>query len=77
MTMRELSVRAGLHNVNPKQYIHGIESAKQSRGVRMGTLYALAHALGLNPSDLLPTTDEVLVLASVDADGLSVLSARP
>lgn len=74
MTQKQLCLRAGLQNVNPKQYIHAIEAATRMQGVRMGTLFALAHALRCAPGDLLPTVDEACALADVGPGTVSALA---
>ncbi len=73
-TARELCMRAGFVDVNPKQRIHHIETAMRGEGVRLGTLYALAHALDCAPVDLLPSVKEAADLAGVAPDaGMSPL----
>lgn len=65
LSMRELSVRAGLVNVSPKQYISSIERASRQEGVRLGTLYALASALECEAGDLLPTVSDACQAAGI------------
>lgn len=75
LSQKQLCLRAGLANVNPKQYIHGIEAATRTAGCRMGTIYALAHAMGVEATDLLPTMNEVMMLAKVRATNIKTLAA--
>lgn len=60
ISQRTLCVRAGLQNVNPKQYIHAIENATRQAGSRMGTLYAIAYALECEVYEIVPTINEVM-----------------
>jgi DNA-binding Xre family transcriptional regulator len=76
LTMPEVAKRAGLASASPKQYIYHIETAHRREGVRLGTLFALAHALECEPADLLPSAAEAMNLASVKpatSDTLAVL----
>lgn len=74
LSMRQLSIRAGLHNVSPKQYIHALETAMRSEGMRFGTLYAIAYALGCEPRELLPPMESVMELAGVGPGQVSALA---
>lgn len=65
ISQRELCQRAGLTDVNPKQRVHAIENATRMRGLRMGTLYALAYALECDVAALLPPHSEVMALSGV------------
>ena len=65
----ELLYRAGLVAAVgcEKHRIYEIEKAggRRGQGVRLGTLFALANALGVEAKDLLPTNAEVLGVADV------------
>lgn len=74
LSQRELCQRAGFVDVNPKQRIHAIETATRLKGVRFGTLYALAHALECEPFDLMPTLQEALDLAGVSPQSIASLN---
>lgn len=65
MTLRDLCIRTGISNVNPKEYMWSIESATRMNGCRMGTLFAIARALNCEVSELLPTTKEALEYAEI------------
>ena len=67
MTMEQLGIAAGLMSQTPKQYIYSMEKSVRKEGVRLGTLFLLAKALGCSPADLLPSIDE-----SMDAAGVSI-----
>lgn len=75
LTARELCLRAGFVDVNPKQRIYALENATREQGVRLGTLYALAHALECDVSDLLPSLPDVLKLAGVRVQELKGLTS--
>jgi transcriptional regulator with XRE-family HTH domain len=60
-TRPELATFAGI--TGHQQRIYEIERAKRKHGLRMGTLYALALALGVEPCDLLPKARDVRDLA--------------
>lgn len=62
LSLRELAVRAGL--TPSKQRMREIESSSRY-GMRIGTLYCLAHALGKQPWDFLPEMSEALKEAGV------------
>ena len=66
LSPRDLCERAGLIDQNPKQRVHAMESAARREGIRLGTLYALAHALECLPGDLLPPMADVLELAGAE-----------
>lgn len=75
MTMQELGERAGLRNANQKSYVNSLEKATRQEGMRLGTLFALAIALGCEVADLLPPTCEVLEGAGVRARAAVTLEA--
>lgn len=64
LTQTELGERAGLVAFPVKHRIHDIEAGTRG-GVRLGTLYALAMAMGVKPQDLLPSVEEVVNAAGV------------
>lgn len=65
MSLSDLCIRAGLASATPKQRMYEIERGHRREGMRLGTLYAIAIALGLSPADLLPSPGEVSVAAGV------------
>lgn len=64
-TLEELAVRAGMASGNPKDRIWAIENATRGEGMRMGTVYALACALGVEATDLMPRVADVAAAANV------------
>jgi hypothetical protein len=74
LELAELALRCGMHSGHPKERVWAIENATRGHGVRMGTLYAIAHALGCQPSDFMPTMEEVLAEAKIKGVKLTVLS---
>jgi DNA-binding XRE family transcriptional regulator len=64
MTLQELAERSGLAPAT-KHRMYEIENA-MSGGMRLGTLYAIATALAVPISSLLPTETEVLAEAGVE-----------
>lgn len=75
LSLKQLCLRAGLKDANPKQRIHAIETAMRAEGVRLGTLYALAHALECEVGDLLPAKADVIAAAEVTPQSVETLSA--
>lgn len=65
MTLEQLCRKAGLASATPKSRMYEIEKGSRGEGIRMGTLYAIAVALGVAPSYLLPSTEEALRDAGV------------
>ena len=66
LTYNELGRLSGVAPVNGKQRMFAIENPpcrQNDGGVRLGTLYAIAIALDVPITDLLPTADEVRALA--------------
>lgn len=59
MTLAELCEKAGLVSSTPKSRMWEIENNMRREGVRIGTIICLAEALSVQPSDLLPTVEEV------------------
>jgi hypothetical protein len=72
-TLVELATRAGMHSGHPKERIWAIENATRKEGMRMGTVYALALALGVEATDLMPTVEEVASQAGVEQVELPVV----
>jgi transcriptional regulator with XRE-family HTH domain len=70
-TLEELAVRAGMASGNPKQRIWAIENALRGQGMRMGTVYALAAALGVEATDLMPSVADVATAAEVRSIALT------
>ena len=65
LTLEELCLRAGLAAAVPKARMWEIENSIRQQGLRMGTLYALAAALGVEATSLLPPVAIALELAEV------------
>jgi DNA-binding Xre family transcriptional regulator len=65
MTQEQLCLKAGFVHTHPKQRMADIERATRAEGIRLGSLYAVAYALGCHPGDLLPPMDDVMKLAGV------------
>ncbi len=66
LSQRELAEAMGIRSGHPKQRIHDLENSTRQEGIRLGTLYAAALALGVQPCDLLPSVEEVTALCGVD-----------
>ena len=77
MTQKDLCLRAGLVNTNPKAYISDMENARRAEGMRLGTLFALAVALECEVSALLPTTDAIMEVAGVGQKVETTIITRP
>jgi DNA-binding Xre family transcriptional regulator len=58
-TLEDLANRAGLKSQTPKEYMWSLENCVRGQGMRMGTLYAIARALGCEVSDIIPSVAEV------------------
>lgn len=65
-SMADLCVRAGLVAARPKHRMYEIEKGHRQEGIRLGTLYAIAAALGVEPGELLPDMGEVLAAAKIE-----------
>lgn len=76
LSQKQLCQRAGLANVNPKQYIWAIENATRTNGIRQGTLFALAYALECDPCDLLPTIKDAMKEAEVASAEFRPIAAQ-
>lgn len=66
MSMEELCVRSGLSTATPKSRMWEIEKGVRPGSIKLGTLYAIALALDMDPAELLPSMDEVSECAGVD-----------
>ena len=77
MTMVQLHDKAGLSSSTPKSRMWEIENASAKRGLRMGTLYAIAIALEVSPGDILPSIEDVLQGAVVEKVTETTLKVKP
>jgi len=75
-TLAELCTRSGLASPNPKSRMWEIENAIRKQGVMLGTLYAIAVALGIEVTELLPSNEEVLALTNVTPVQVSSLAVK-
>lgn len=64
-TLEELATRCGITSGHPKSRMWAIENSGRGEGIRFGTLYTLAIALGVEATDLLPTVEQVTGAADV------------
>jgi hypothetical protein len=69
MNLQDLALRAGMGSGSPKQRIWAIENATRGHGMRLGTLYALAMVLEVEPATLLPTAAEAASAAGIEWTG--------
>lgn len=67
MTLEELCVRAGLASATPKNRMWEIENNVREGGVKLGTLYAIAIALEIPVTRLLPPISKVRDKAKIVA----------
>ncbi len=67
MTLAELCEKAGIVSTTPKQRMWEIENSVRHQALRIGTIYALAIALDIEVSELLPTKEVVAQKANVGA----------
>ena len=65
MTLEELCEKSGLVSQKPKNRMWEIENAIRQEGVRLGTLFAIAYALGCEARDLLPSVSDVTAKSEV------------
>jgi lambda repressor-like predicted transcriptional regulator len=65
MTLAQLCVAAGLSSATPKARMWEIEQGVRKEGLRFGTLFAIAFALGVEPCQLLPSVAEAAAAAGV------------
>jgi DNA-binding Xre family transcriptional regulator len=63
--LAELAHRIGVRGGHPKNRMWEIERGVRGEGIRLGTLYALAMALGVEITALVPSVEEVAALAGV------------
>jgi DNA-binding Xre family transcriptional regulator len=73
-TLEELAHRIGIRSGHPKNRMWEIENTVRREGVRMGTLYAIAMALEVEVSELLPSVSEVAEEAGVRQVPIPTLS---
>ena len=66
LSLAGLCRRAGIVSATPKNRMYEIEMGRRQDGIRLGTLYAIAAALGVPPGDLLPDMADVLSAAKID-----------
>lgn len=74
LTLEELCIRSGLVSSIPKSRMWEIENALRREGMRMGTLFAISHALNCEVADLLPTVAAVSEMAGVSME-VEIVSA--
>lgn len=65
LSLEELCTISGLVSATPKSRMWEIENALRKEGIRIGTLYAIAKALGCEVTDLIPKVNEVAEKAGV------------
>ena len=65
MSLAALCQRAGLVAAEPKSRMWEIENSIRKEGMRLGTMYAIALALGVEVATLLPTAQEIAEAAGV------------
>ena len=73
LTLESLCKKAGLASSTPKSRMWEIEKGVRGEGLRFGTLFALAIALGVEAGDLLPTTEEVIAETGIKIKTESIL----
>ena len=74
-TLEELCLRAGLSaTTSPKSRMWEIENNVRREGLRGGTLYAIALALGVEATDLLPSVKEVSRMAGVTLKDIQTIA---
>lgn len=76
LSLEQLATLAGMGTGHPKERMWQIENATRGAGVRMGTLYALAMALGVEATDLLPSTERVRKMADLCEVEMPVVKLR-
>lgn len=65
LTLEELARRCGMDSGHPKARMWAIENATRGEGMRLGTLYVVAMALGVAVCDLMPSNEAVANVAGV------------
>ncbi len=68
MTLADLCIKAGLVTTTPKSRMWEIENALRGEGLRMGTVYAIALALGCEAYQLMPSNKEVSNAAGIQEE---------
>lgn len=63
-SLEDLCLQAGLRSATPKQRMWEIENAGRNQGTRLGTIYAIAIALGVEATELMPSVTEVVSVES-------------
>lgn len=66
LNLEQCAIRAGMTSGWPKNRMYEIETAARGQGMRLGTLYAIAAALSVEVTDLMPSVAEVLELSGVE-----------
>lgn len=74
--LAELAHRIGVRGGHPKNRMWEIERGTRGEGIRLGTLYALAIALGVEVAELMPTMHEVVELGYVEEIEMATLVAK-
>ena len=64
-TLEELAIRCGITSGWPKNRMWEIESGQRAHGLRFGTLYAIAAALNIEATALMPPVSTILAKAEV------------
>ncbi len=64
-SLEDLAIRCGMISGWPKNRMYEIESGARATGIRFGTLYAIAAALNIEATDLMPSTHSILKKANV------------
>ena len=59
LTLEQLAFKAGLRDCNLKMRMWAIENSTRGEGIRFGTLYAIAIALNLEATALIPNISEI------------------
>lgn len=60
MTAEELAHRIGITDGSPKNQICALEKQFRRHGIKTGTIYSIAFALGLQANELIPSMREIL-----------------
>lgn len=65
MTLEDLCVMSGLASSTPKSRMWEIENVIREGGIKFGTIYCIANALGCEVNDLIPSVTEAKELAGI------------
>src|SRR3990167_2099785 len=65
LTLEQLCLKTGLVAVLPKTRMWEIENNVKAQGIRFGTLYAIALALDVEATSLMPSVEEVKELSGL------------